>query len=236
MILLQEPGLGPWGPCPYIPGRMCRFEYFFAYDLTADDLEELFSRGWRKFGEYYFRPNCGECCRCVPLRVLAGEFAPTKSQRRVLRSCEGIEVHFRELEYRDELFEIYRDHSLNRFGKESDENEFFTAFFTRSCPAMQSEYFLGRELIGAGFIDISREGLSSVYYIYKTSAEQYRLGTFSVIREVEHAASLGLKYYYLGYYVKENPHMEYKGHFHPHETFDWSGQIWTREDDKSIEK
>ena len=229
MILLQEPRLSPPGPCAYIPGRMCRFEYFFAYDLTGDDLEELLSRGWRKFGEYYFRPCCDSCRECVPLRVLAQEFNPTKSQRRVMRSCEGIDVRFNELEFRYEIFDIYRDHSLNRFGKDSDENEFFATFYTKSCPSIQSEYYLGEELIGVGFIDVSREALSSVYYIYKTAYEHYRLGTCSVMREAGHAASLGLKYYYLGYYVKENPRMEYKGHFHPHETFDWSSQKWTRE-------
>lgn len=236
MILLQEPHLSPWGPCAYLTDRESRFEYFFAYDLSENDLEELFRRGWRKFGEYYFRPNCGDCRKCVPLRVLAQELAPTKSQRRVARRCDAIEVRFRELEYRDEIYEIYRDHSLNRFGKESDENDFFAAFYTRSCPTMQSEYYHRGELAGIGFIDISREGLSSVYYIYRTSFEGFRLGTYSVIREAEHAASLGLAYYYLGYYIEENRHMAYKGHFHPHETFSWSSEIWTREGDKSIEK
>ena len=76
---------------------------------------------------------------------------------------------------------------------------------------------------------MTTRGLSSIYYIYKTSFEQYRLGTYSAIREAEHAASLGLSYYYLGYYIEENPHMAYKGHFHPHETFDWSRETWSRE-------
>ncbi len=230
MILLQEPRLGPPGPCTYLPDRTCRFEYFFAYDLSGNDLEELFSRGWRKFGEYYFRPGCGDCRQCVPLRVLVGEFRPAKTQRRVLRDCSDIEVRFRDLEYRDEIFEIYCDHSLNRFGKESDPDDFIAAFYTKSCPSLQSEYHLKGELIAVGFIDVSSKGLSSVYYIYKTSFEQYRLGTFSVIKEVEHAATLGLNYYYLGYYIKENRRMEYKGHFHPHETFDWSSGAWTGED------
>ncbi len=232
MILLQEQRLGPWGPCTYIPGRLCRFEYFFAYDLNESELEEFFSRGWRKFGEYYFRPSCGECRQCIPLRVLAGEFAPTKSQRRVARNCADIEVRFNELEFRDEIFEIYRDHSLIRFGKDSDENDFFAAFYTRSCPTLQSEYFLKGELIAVGFIDVSSNGLSSIYYIYKTSFEEYRLGTYSVMRETEHAATLGLAYYYLGYYIEKNQHMAYKGHFHPHETFDWSRETWTREENK----
>jgi leucyl-tRNA---protein transferase len=208
---------------------MWRFEYFFAHNINDRELNRLLCRGWRKFGEYYFRPNCDDCMRCIPIRVMVQDFKPTKSQRRVLRNCVNVEVRFRELEYRDEIFEIYRDHSMNRFGKESDPDEFIAAFYTPSCPAMQSEYYLNGEMVAVGFIDISSSGLSSVYFAYKTSIEQLQPGTYSILKEVEYAASRGLKYYYLGYYVKESRRMEYKGHFHPHEKYDWSSQRWIRE-------
>jgi leucyl-tRNA---protein transferase len=236
MILYQETRLSIFTPCAYIQGLMWRFEYFFAGGLDERELNGLLSRGWRKFGEYYFRPSCDVCRRCIPLRVLAGEFKPGKSQRRVIRNCSGITVRFCELEYRDEIFEIYRDHSLNRFGKESDVDEFISAFYTKSCPSLQSEYYRDGELIAVGFIDLSLEALSSVYFVYRTDCEQYHLGTYSIIREAEYTAALGRKYYYLGYYIEENQSMAYKGHFHPHERFDWTSQRWSREEIKSIEK
>jgi arginyl-tRNA--protein-N-Asp/Glu arginylyltransferase len=229
MILLQEPRVSDFTPCSYIVDRMWRFEYFFANGLDGRELELLLQRGWRKFGQYYFRPSCGDCRRCVPIRILAQEFSPGKSQRRIAKKCAGLEVRFGELDFRDEIFEIYRDHSLNRFGKESEEDDFIAAFYSQSCPALQSEYVLDGELIAVGFLDLSNESLSSVYFIYKTSHEQLRLGSYSIIREAEYAASRGLKYYYLGYYIEENPSMAYKGHFHPHEKFDWERQVWTRE-------
>lgn len=229
MILLQEPRLSDFTPCSYIADRMWRFEYFFAHGLDGRELDLLLQRGWRKFGEYYFRPHCGECRRCIPIRLLAQELDPRKSQRRVMRKCAGIDVRFCELDFREEIFEIYRDHSLNRFGKESDEDEFLASFYSRSCPSLQSEYYRDGELIAVGYLDLSRESLSSVYFIYKTAHERLRLGTYSVIREAEYAASQGLKYYYLGYLVEENESMAYKGHFHPHETYDWERQTWVRE-------
>ncbi len=229
MILLQKPQLSRSSRCSYLPDRECRFNYFFAIDLDGQELEELLGAGWRKFGEYYFRPDCGDCRRCVPLRVIVPEFRPSKGQRRIMRACAGIEVRFTDPDYREEIFEIYRDHSLRRFGKESDPDEFIAAFYTRSCPSLQSEYYLEGELIAVGFIDVSSVAMSSVYFVYKTAYEEYRLGTFSVIREVGHAASRGLNYYYLGYYIDENGRMEYKGHFHPHETYDWNTGRWVRE-------
>lgn len=228
MILLQEPRLSDFTPCSYIPDRMWRFEYFFAHGLDGRELDLLLQRGWRKFGEYYFRPDCGDCRRCIPIRILAQEFKPGKSQRRIAKKCGAIEVRFGELDYREEIFEIYRDHSLQRFGKESEEEDFLASFYTQSCPALQSEYSCDGELIAVGFLDMSYEALSSVYYIYKTSHERFRLGTYSIIRETEYAASRGLKYYYLGYYIEENASMAYKGHFHPHEKYDWENRVWVR--------
>lgn len=235
MLLLQKPQLSRFSQCTYLPERRCRFEYFFAIDLDARDLEDLLCSGWRKFGEYYFRPDCGECRSCVPLRIIVPEFRPSKGQRRVMRSCADVRVRFVEPDYRDEIFEIYRDHSLHRFGKESDPDEFIAAFYTRSCPSIQSEYYLGEKLIAVGFIDAGSEGMSSVYFVYKTAYDAYRLGTYSVIKEVEHAASYGLKYYYLGYHIAENMSMAYKGHFHPHETYDWTAGLWIREGKESVE-
>jgi arginyl-tRNA--protein-N-Asp/Glu arginylyltransferase len=229
MIMLQEPHMSIFAPCTYLPDRMWRFEYFFAYNINERELDRLLSRGWRKFGEYYFRPSCGDCTRCIPIRILAQEFKPSKGQRRVIRHCADVDVRFKALEYRDEIFEIYRDHSMSRFGKESDPDEFINAFYTPSCPTIQSEYYRSGELVAVGFIDISGSALSSVYFAYKTSCERLRLGTYSVLREVEHAASLGLAYYYLGYYIEENRSMEYKGHFHPHEKYDWPSRRWNRE-------
>ena len=230
MKLLQEPRLSYFGPCPYIHEERCRFEYFYACDLDGPDLDEFLMRGWRKFGTYFFRPRCGFCKSCVPLRIPARKFKPTKSQRRLARKCEGIAVRFRALEYRDEIFNIYREHSRDRFGRESDLDEFIASFYDSSCPALQSEYYFGDELIAVGFLDVSAEALSSVYFVYKTAYQQYRLGSYSIIKETEHAALLGLAYYYLGYYVQENRSMAYKNYFHPHEIFDWDSQSWLRED------
>lgn len=229
MILLSEPRLGLDGPCAYIDGLLWRFEYFFARALDERDLEELLSRGWRKFGEYYFRPRCEGCSRCVPLRVCAADFISTRTQRRISRNCTAIEVRFCELNFREEIFDVYRDHSLVRFGKESDHDDFIASFYSPSCPGLQSEYYLDGKLIAAGFLDRSAESLSSVYFVFRSGYESYRLGSFSIIKEVEFAQSLGLKYYYLGYYIEQNQSMEYKGHFHPHETYDWISETWIRE-------
>ena len=229
MILYQEPRLSPSSPCAYIRGKKWRFEYFFATDLDGRDLDELLCRGWRKFGEYYFRPRCDDCRQCIPIRVAAREFRPTKSQRRTAKKCRAVEVRFGDLAYRDEIFEIYRDHSMNRFGKESDRNEFMAAFYSPSCPCLQSEYYVGGELAAVGFLDRSDRSLSSVYFVYGSAYERLGLGTYGAMREIEYASREGLEHYYLGYWIERNPRMAYKGAFCPNERYDWVGEQWSRD-------
>ncbi len=226
MQIIQEKQLSSFSECSYIKNLDWRFEYFFAYELNYDDLNILLEKGWRKFGIYYFRPNCVKCFKCIPLRVLVKDFIPSRSQKRVLRKSEKIRVEFKPLTYKDEIFEIYRDHSLNRFDREVDVETFVSTFYTETCPSMQSEYYLDDELMGVGFLDISSQAFSSVYYIFKTRYEEYSPGTYSILKEIEKAGSLGKKYYYLGYYIEENGSMSYKNMFHPNEKYDWEKGIW----------
>ena len=226
MYLIQEPQLSDFSECSYFPEKRWRFEYFFGAGLSEEELNELLENGWRKFGFYYFRPDCVECFECAPIRVLTEKFKPSKSQRRVLRKNQMIEVKYGPLVYKNRIYEIYRDHSIKRFNKESDEESFYTSFYTLSCPSMQSEYYLEDKLIGVGFLDRSNVSLSSVYFVFDTEYTDLNLGTFSILKEIEHARELELKYYYLGYYIKDNQSMSYKNRFHPNEKFNWSSKEW----------
>ncbi len=230
MIIIQEPHISDNNSCAYIEGETCRFQYFFALDLNENELDVLLSSGWRKFGVYYFRPDCGKCFKCIPIRILTGEFSASKSQRRVLRKSSEIEVKFGPLEFKEEIYDIYREHSKTRFGNETEREDFISTFYTRTCPAYQSEYYLNNELIGVGFLDRSSQSLSSVYFIYRTDFMDYNPGTYSILKEIEFAAGLGLPYYYLGYYIAENPRMSYKNQFFPNEKYDWNKGLWLRDE------
>ncbi len=229
MILLSEPIVSEESQCPYIEGKMWRFTYFFAREVLDSELSEILARGWRKFGFYYFKPVCHDCNACIPIRLRTDEFRPTKSQRRVKKKCSEIRVQFNDLEYRDEIFEIYKDHSMARFGKKAEQDDFINSFYLPSCPAIQSEYFIEDKLMAVGFLDLSSDSLSSIYFIYNSDYLKYSPGTMSVIKETEYAASLGLSYYYLGYYINENTRMSYKNSFHVNEKMDWSTGQWIKE-------
>ena len=197
-----------------------------AFGLNAKEFNNLLSKGWRRFGVYFFKPSCMKCFQCIPIRIKVKDFTPSKSQKRVIKNNKDTRVVINKLNFKKQIFEIYKEHSYDRFGQSSSIEDFKNTFFINAVPACQSEYYINNKLVAIGFIDISSNALSSVYFIYKSEYKYLSLGVFGAIKEIEYAKSLKLKYYYLGYYIKDNHRMSYKNKFNPYELYDWHRNKW----------
>jgi len=206
--------------------KKSRIEYFFATAVNSEEFNDKLCAGWRRFGYFFFRPNCEVCFACIPIRIDVSALTPSRSQRRIIRKNTDTKVNFTNLRYTEEIFSIYKEHSWDRFQQDTTKEHFVESFYTNAVPALQSEYYIEGELAAVGFIDMSSEAMSSVYFFYKTKFRGYSLGTFSVLRESEFALSLGKKFYYLGYYISENHSMQYKNQFKPYQLFNWHIQNW----------
>jgi arginine-tRNA-protein transferase len=227
MNLLRNIELSEITECPYFSGRECRFLYFFAREVSGSELEILLSNGWRKFGLYYFRPECPGCRECVPYRVRARNFVPAGDQRRILQKNRDVEVRFVQPAYSDEVYDIYTEHSRFRFEKGSEPKEQFEqTFFSPSCPSLQSEFYLDGSMVAVGFLDVSDISVSSVYFVYRERVHKRGMGVFGMLSEIDYAKSRGLDYYYSGYYIEDNSRMRYKGRYMPAEIFDWNASVW----------
>lgn len=228
MILYTQPDLSEPAPCPYLPEKTLVYEQFFADGMSDDEMGWFLSRGWRKFGHYFFRPACPGCQQCIPLRIDVDLFAPSRSQRRVLRKCSCVQVDFTPIRYSRELFDIYDIHSRNRFNEDHGFEHFAYTLLASGCRSTLSRYWLAGRLVGAGFLDIGNNALSSVYFVYDTSLSALSLGVYSVLQEIEETRRRGLKYYYLGYIVPGCAKMDYKGTYRPHQLYSWNDSCWFR--------
>ncbi len=226
MVLYNDLAISNPVPCPYLENRVFTQAYFFAAEVDYNEAEILFSTGWRKFGYFFFRPVCVQCRNCIPVRIPVEKLSLSKSQKKLVRKNTQTEVQFSPLEFDEDVFDIYKEHSVVRFGKKVDRDEFINNFCTISCPSLLSKYYVHGILAAAGFLDISSQGLSSVYFVFRKQFEHLGLGNYSVIREAEQARSMGLHYYYLGYYVTDNRIMEYKTRFLPYEIYNWNTEQW----------
>ncbi len=226
MELLRKPALDELSPCPYLEGREKQSEYFFAHNLDEEEISSLLSEGWRKFGIYFFRPACPVCTECTPLRIVTKDFTPSKSQRRILKKGAAIEVRFGPPRFDPRIYDIFETHSIERFSQSTDLEDFILSFYTVACPGIQSEYYLEGEMVAVGFLDRGHDCLNSVYFAFDPNRSDLGLGTFSILKEIEEARSMGLPHYYLGYYVPGCSRMTYKDRFLPREHYDWESGGW----------
>ncbi len=228
MVMYTTPQIGPEEPCPYLPEKTSNMQFFFAAELDAHELELFLCGGWRKFGYYYFRPVCRNCTSCISVRIPVDTFSLSKNQTRVLRRNSDITVKFSDDNpLQEEMFTLFREHSRFRFQRDISIEEYEANFCVRSCPSLISKYYLGNKLSALGYLDISSDSLSSVYFVYTEEFICRSPGIFSILKEIDYAKQIGLKYYYLGYLVEGNSRMQYKGTFYPYERRHESSGEWS---------
>eukprot|EP00096_Caligus_rogercresseyi_P012660 TRINITY_DN5376_c0_g1_i1.p1 TRINITY_DN5376_c0_g1~~TRINITY_DN5376_c0_g1_i1.p1 ORF type:complete len:451 (+),score=135.21 TRINITY_DN5376_c0_g1_i1:411-1763(+) len=73
--------------CGYCSGDTSNISHgMMAYVLHPEDYKDLIDRGWRRSGKYVYKPTYGKsCCAQYTIRSHARSFAPTKSQKKVLK-------------------------------------------------------------------------------------------------------------------------------------------------------
>ncbi|KRF98158.1 uncharacterized protein Dwil_GK15677, isoform B [Drosophila willistoni] len=73
--------------CGYCTGTNCSKSHgMHAYRLDCQDYQDLIDRGWRRCGNYCYKPiNDATCCPCYTIKCDALEFKLTKSNKRTLR-------------------------------------------------------------------------------------------------------------------------------------------------------
>ncbi len=206
-------------PCGYFDDRQALFEHYLVDQASESEREVLLATGYRAFGKYVFRPKCEGCQRCIPIRIPVRRFRLNKSQRRVAKKCAEVELTVGPPELTEEKYAIYCEHSERFPRKEGVQGfeDFRFSFYEPSVPTLEFCYYLEGRLIAVGIVHETALALSSVYFTYRLDYSHLSLGTFSVLKEIEFAAGHGKTYHYLGYYIRDNHFMAYKGSYYPSE-------------------
>lgn len=83
------------GRCNYLQERQQHLYYFSKQELTAKEYRDLLDQGFRRSGNYIYRPFCNFCNECQIIRIPIHNFKRSKSQRRVWNTLLKIGFDFK---------------------------------------------------------------------------------------------------------------------------------------------
>lgn len=214
-------------PCPYLPGKTERKVFTELSGPHASELNDALGRiGFRRSQGVAYRPSCLDCQSCVSVRVVADQFRPNASQRKLLRRNADLEIAACKPWSTTEQFELLQGYLSARHpgGGMAGMDELDYADMVEQTP-VNSHVVEYREpgvdgrrgrLIGACLTDQQADGLSMIYSFFDAEHEaRPGLGTYIILDHISRAAQLGLPYVYLGYWIEGSERMAYKAKFRP---------------------
>jgi len=235
-------------PCPYLAGQEERKVFTHLVGERAPDLNNILTQGgFRRSQSIAYRPACEGCRSCVSVRVIAREFRPSRSMRRIANRNADIESEMRLAVPTSEQYAIFRAYldSRHRDGGMADMTVLDYAMMVEdshietriieyrrrespSTPAPGGGARARRrgDLLAVALTDVLGDGLSMVYSFFDPEESARSLGTLMVLDHIVRAQRMGLSYVYLGYWVRGSRKMDYKSRFLPQERL--SSQGWVR--------
>ncbi len=222
-----------WHQCSYLPDLRAR-TLFVDPTVPMDGAiyQILLDQGFRRSGVHVYRPACGACRRCVPVRIPVRAFTPNRSQRRNLaQNRDHVVLTDRPARFDPEHYALYRTYVRSRHGDGSmadaapeSYREFLVAPWGGETRVL--EFRLGARLMAVAVTDRLPGSLSAVYTFYDPALGDRAPGTYAILCQIEEAQRLGLSAVYLGYWIGDSRKMRYKENFRPLEAR--IGERWRR--------
>lgn len=211
-------------PCSYLPGKMATSLFLDPRQKLDTEAYAGFMRlGFRRSGDFIYRPHCGVCQACVPVRIPVAHFKPSRSQRRIWRRNQDLEVRAHPAVFSSEHFSLYARYQASRHpggGMDDPNPEKFLNFLVAShIDTVFHEFRLAGRLLAVAVVDFLSDSLSAVYTFYDPDEQARGLGVHAVLWQVEEARRRQLAHVYLGYWIEESPKMAYKANYVPLEAY-----------------
>lgn len=211
-------------PCSYLPEEQATTLFLDpSQPMDVQVYAELSEMGFRRSGDHLYRPHCQRCTACVPARIPADQFIPSRQQKRILKRNADIQVRAVRPAFSEEYYALYVRYIEQRHADGDmypPSRDQFSTFLVRDLPfARFYEFRLAGTLVAVAVTDVLPNGLSAVYTFYDPAEERRSLGRLAILWQIGEAARLGLQAVYLGYWIKNCRKMSYKTQYRPIELF-----------------
>lgn len=221
-------------PCPYLPGVAARMPLRLPVGgVTAEVTDSLLERGFRRSGDFVYTPQCPTCSECQPTRVNVHDFRWSTSLKRVLnRGDRDLSAKWSTPivdHSRVHLFNRHRDERSLGLREDRIDADSYRSFLVDSCcDTKELSIRHGNSLIAVSTIDIGLKSISAVYTFFDPDFSRYSLGTFAILKQIQWCLANSRRFVYLGMFVADNQHLNYKARFVPQQRL--RGRHWILHD------
>ncbi|MDB5512683.1 MAG: arginyltransferase, partial [Enterovirga sp.] len=198
--------------CPYLPGQRERKVFTHIVGRRAPEINDILSQGgFRRSQTIAYRPACESCRACVSVRVVAEEFHPSESMRRLLRANGDLVGAVLPNTPSSDQYSLFRRYLDARHGEggmvdmtvldyammieDSHVDTHLVAYRRRGPDTAINGRGIG-PTVALCLTDVLSDGLSMVYSFYEPNEAHRSLGTFMILDHIRRAVELGLPYLY----------------------------------------
>ena len=230
----------PDHPCSYFANRTSRLQGFLTGASISQVFTDVLNRcGFRRCGEFFYRPACRGCRACVSYRIPVHSFCLSRSQKRVIARNRGLEMNVDFPRVTPEKEEIYLRYQYaqhfrkpmpglgqDTFDRAKNLEIMHQQMYTNTGSSLEFEIRQGRRVVGFVVTDAGKTSLSAVYSVYDPDEAHRSLGSQIILSIIKWARENGLSEVYLGHYIAGHPKMDYKGRFQPAQILDPDTEEW----------
>lgn len=213
----------PVHPCGYLPQKQA-VTRFMPMGRVKDQKQftQLNAAGFRRSGDYVYRPACPTCSACVPLRINSSSFIPNKSQKRCWKKNVDLSVSPEKAGFTKERYTLYEQYIHSRHADGDmfpPSKQQFIDFLCEGTSWCRFHEFRDTEgqLVAVTVVDHLTNGIAPIYTFFNPALSKRGLGTYSILWLIEYTKDCQLFYVYLGYWIKKCGKMSYKCKFRPYE-------------------
>ena len=217
--------------CPYGLPYVATFHQATFGPLSERAMELFLAAGYRRNGNCLYNMACSACSACIPIRLHASEFQPSRNQRRVWAKNRDVTKSLLPLRVTEEDLNLCEKFLQARYPRENNTAKgYYRDFFlNRVVNTIQLQYRVGDRLVGTSIIDLGFNWVNAVYFYFDPDEGQHSLGTYNILCLVDLCREWEIEYLYLGYFIRAVPAMSYKANFRPHYLL--CGGEWRRRED-----
>ncbi|AUX86378.1 arginyltransferase [Acinetobacter tandoii] len=207
--------------CSYLEKKSARMVFLDpAHRIDVVTLSELSRVGFRRSGDFVYRPECHLCRQCLSCRVPVQEFQMNSKQKKAWKRNQDLTVKITQpKDASDVHYALYERYIRERhadgdmFPPSYDQ---FEKFLIHTCTeSFFLELWKDEQLLCVSTCDQLDDGVSAVYTFFDPNENRRSLGAFAIMKQIQYAQQQQLDYVYLGYWVPHSNKMNYKSQYTP---------------------